>query len=45
VDSLVQEVLVEVVVYVLVTKAASRATSSHVSPVVVMIGDVEVAEV
>lgn len=45
VDSLVKEVLVEVVVHMLVTKATSRTAGSHVAPVVVMVCDVEVAEV
>lgn len=45
VDSLVQEVLVEIVVNMLVAKPTGRTASSHVAPVVVMICDVEVAEV
>lgn len=44
-DSLVQEVLVQVVVHMLVAKATSGTTGSHVAPVVVMVCDVEVAEV
>jgi hypothetical protein len=45
VDSLVQEILVKVVVDVLVTKAASWATSAGVPPVVVMVGDVKMSRV
>lgn len=43
VDGLVEEVHVEVVVDVLMTEAASRATSSLIAPVVVVVGDVEMA--
>jgi hypothetical protein len=45
VDGLVVEVDVEVVVDVLVTEAAGGTASAHVLPVVVMVGDVEVAKV
>jgi hypothetical protein len=45
VDSLVQEVLVQVVVDVLVTKAASRAAGAAIPPVVVVVGDVQMARV
>jgi len=45
VNSLVQKVLVQVVVDVLVTKAASRAASAGIFPVVVVIGDVKVTKV
>ena len=41
-DSLIEEVLVEIVVNVLMTKAASRTSSTHVPPVVVVVCDVEV---
>jgi hypothetical protein len=45
VDGLVQEVLVQVVVDVLVTEAASRAPSARVPPVVVVVSNVEMASV
>jgi hypothetical protein len=45
VDGLVVEVDVEVVVDVLVAKTAGGAASAHVLPVVVMVGDMEVAKV
>lgn len=44
-DGLVEEVLVEVVVDMLMTKATSRTAGAHMLPVVVMIGDVEMAKV
>lgn len=45
VDSLVQEVLAQVVVDVLVAKATSRATGAGIPPVVVVVSNVEVARV
>lgn len=45
VDSLVQEILVQVVVDMLVTEAASGATSAGIPPVVVVVSDVQVAKV
>lgn len=45
VDGLVQEVLVQVVVDVLMTEAASGATSTRIPPIVVMIGDVKVTSI
>lgn len=44
-DSLVQEVLVQVVVDVLVTKAASGTSGAGVSPVVVVVGDVKMTSI
>ncbi|CAF3525084.1 unnamed protein product [Fusarium graminearum] len=44
-DGLVQEVLVKVVVDVLVTESSSGSTRTHVSPVVVVVCNVKVAEV
>lgn len=45
VDGLVVEVLVEVVEHVLVTKTSGGATGALVPPVVVVVGDMEGAEV
>lgn len=44
-DGLVQEVAVEVVVDVLVTEAASGTARALVAPVVVVVGQVQVAKV
>ena len=44
-DGLVQEVLVEVVVHVLMTESSSGSTSTHVSPVVVMVCNMKMAKV
>lgn len=44
-DGLVQEVLVEVVVHVLMTESPSGPTGTHVSPVVVMVCNVEMTKV
>lgn len=44
-DSLIQEVLIQVVVDMLVTKAAGGAASAGSLPVVVVVGDVQVAKV
>jgi hypothetical protein len=45
VDGLVQEILVKVVVHMLVAETSSGSTSTHVSPVVVVVCDVKVAKV
>ena len=45
VDSLVQEILVQIIVDMLVTEAASWATSTGVPPIVVVVGDVKMSRV
>jgi hypothetical protein len=45
VNGLVQEVLVKVVVDMLMAKSASRTTSTHVSPIVVVVCNVEMSVV
>ena len=44
-DCLVQEILVEVVVDVLVAEAAGGASGANVAPVVVVVGNVQLAKV